>query len=128
MSRKSNHSDSNSFADDMSLQIPTNKSQMPVEEGLTSEEYNLALRAYQAALRERMSISFRRDRARAVHVGSKAYIWQLTGVSDGACERCASLHNMRFCWDQPPEGGHPGENTCCDIGWCRCWAKPVPPA
>lgn len=49
------------------------------------------------------------------------YIWQTVGD-----EKVRGIHRIRdgrqYSWDDPPEGGHPGE----DFG-CRCWAEPILP-
>tara|TARA_B100001248_G_scaffold201654_1_gene155893 strand:- start:346 stop:621 length:276 start_codon:yes stop_codon:yes gene_type:complete len=48
------------------------------------------------------------------------YIWRTSGD-----DKVRTSHAMRegkvFSWDNPPEGGHPGE----DYG-CRCTAEPYP--
>lgn len=53
---------------------------------------------------------------------SNYYVWHSTADS-----KTRSAHAERngkvFCWDNPPEGGHPGEDYN-----CRCWAEEyVPP-
>ena len=52
-------------------------------------------------------------------LGVTEYIWR---SSDD--ERVRSLHreydDRRFSWDEPPDGGHPGEGYN-----CRCFAEPV---
>ncbi|MCZ6770597.1 MAG: phage minor head protein [Proteobacteria bacterium] len=52
-------------------------------------------------------------------LGVTEYIWR---SSDD--ERVRSLHreydDRRFSWDEPPDGGHPGEDYN-----CRCFAEPV---
>ena len=118
---------SNPYAADLLFGMPTSKIRHPTEEGLTRQDYALEKQAYWNALRERVSYSFRCDRARAVQLGSKSYVWQSSGADGGACKRCQSLQGKEFAWGSPPEGGHPGESACCEIGWCRCWANPVLP-
>lgn len=51
----------------------------------------------------------------------RAYIWRTVG-DDKVRGAHAARNNHRFRWDDPPEGGHPGE----DYG-CRCWAQPAVP-
>lgn len=61
--------------------------------------------------------------ARHNDLGIKQYTWR--GVDD---ERTRELHSERiqreavYSWDNPPEGGHPGEPI-----QCRCWPEPYIP-
>ena len=51
--------------------------------------------------------------------GYTHYIWHTQG--DGKVRsRHAARDGQTFAWNNPPAGGHPGE----DYG-CRCWAEPV---
>lgn len=49
------------------------------------------------------------------------YIWRTVGDKD-VRDSHALRAGRQFSWDNPPEGGHPGE----DYG-CRCWAEPIVP-
>lgn len=61
--------------------------------------------------------------ARHKDLGISQYTWR--GIND---ERTRSLHSERiergavYSWDDPPEGGHPGEPI-----QCRCWGEPYIP-
>lgn len=47
------------------------------------------------------------------------YIWRTRG--DGKVRSAhADRHGKTFSWNDPPDGGHPGEAPN-----CRCWAEPV---
>ena len=48
------------------------------------------------------------------------YIWNTRQDSKVRSEH-AERHGYIFEWDNPPEGGHPGEAP-----GCRCWATPLP--
>ena len=59
--------------------------------------------------------------ALARHNDRSLYTWRTVG--DGKVRGTHRLREgRRFLWDDPPEGGHPGE----DFG-CRCWAEPLAP-
>jgi hypothetical protein len=45
----------------------------------------------------------------------KKYVWRALPT---ACLRCQELDGKVFLWDDPPEGGHPGE--------CECWRLTSP--
>ena len=47
------------------------------------------------------------------------YIWRTVGDL-GVRKGHAARNGKTFSWDDPPEGGHPGEEYN-----CRCWAEPV---
>lgn len=49
-----------------------------------------------------------------------AYVWRTTG-DDKVRGAHATRNGRIFTWDNPPEGGHPGEDHN-----CRCWAELVP--
>lgn len=53
--------------------------------------------------------------------GIKRYVWRTAGPGD---ERVRETHEERegliFEWDDPPEGGHPGEDI-----QCRCVPEPI---
>lgn len=51
----------------------------------------------------------------------RPYIWRTVGDKDVRGSHAARA-GRQFSWDNPPEGGHPGE----DFG-CRCWAEPIIP-
>lgn len=59
------------------------------------------------------------DRRRQVAAGVKFYRWR-TSEDERVRPLCRSLANKIFSWDDPPEGGHPGEKPL-----CRCYAEPV---
>ena len=62
-------------------------------------------------------------RARYKDAGCLFYIWYT--VSDNkACPICKERDRRIFSWDEPPEGGHPGECLLCP-NRCRCIARPV---
>ena len=50
------------------------------------------------------------------------YIWR-TRWDDKVRSEHARRDGEVFSWDNPPSGGHPGEDHN-----CRCWAEPVPEA
>jgi SPP1 gp7 family putative phage head morphogenesis protein len=45
-------------------------------------------------------------------IGCTRYKWS-TSHDQRVCARCQALNGKVFSWDNPPEGGHPGE--------CECW-------
>ena len=49
---------------------------------------------------------------RAQRAGSKKYTW-CARHDDRVCRRCRELDGKVIFWDDPPEGGNPGE--------CECW-------
>ncbi len=49
------------------------------------------------------------------------YVWRIVGDKKTRNTH-AAREGRQFRWDDPPEGGHPGE----DFG-CRCWAEPIVP-
>jgi SPP1 gp7 family putative phage head morphogenesis protein len=58
------------------------------------------------------------NRVRQTQIGIDGYFWR--GMLDNReREEHEDREGERFAWDDPPEGGHPGE----DIN-CRCWADP----
>lgn len=63
--------------------------------------------------------------ARAVHIGSKGYIWRTAG--DGDVRQSHREMNGEFVpWDKPPElDGMTGHAGC--LPNCRCYAEPVIP-
>ncbi|MFH5923826.1 hypothetical protein [Roseomonas xinghualingensis] len=77
-------------------------------------------------MRDWFAASAREDRERAVAIGCKTFIWRSSGAED-ACSTCAKLDGKRFRYAKPPTAGFPGELTCCEIGWCRCYAEAVIP-
>lgn len=50
---------------------------------------------------------------------SESYIWRTVGDEKVRGEH-AARNGKRFSWDNPPEGGHAGEDYN-----CRCWAEPL---
>jgi len=77
-----------------------------------AREYDLD--KHQAARIARLAASlvmskYREDRARAA--GSTRYRWS-TCHDEMVCMRCRELDGKIFSWDNPPEGGHPGEYEC----------------
>ena len=54
---------------------------------------------------------------RAREVGCTRYKWS-TSHDERVCPRCRALGGKIFTWDNPPEGGHPGE--------CECWRLVCP--
>jgi SPP1 gp7 family putative phage head morphogenesis protein len=54
---------------------------------------------------------------RARDAGCTRYNWS-TSHDERVCPRCRALQGKIFSWDNPPEGGHPGE--------CECWRLVCP--
>lgn len=60
------------------------------------------------------------DKAARAIPKSQRYIWRTVGDGDVRGSH-ADREGRFFTWNDPPEGGHPGEDFN-----CRCWAEPVP--
>lgn len=56
------------------------------------------------------------------NLGIREYLW-MTSEDSRVRSSHSQRHRMRFSWDSPPSGGHPGE----DFG-CRCRARPIVPS
>jgi SPP1 gp7 family putative phage head morphogenesis protein len=59
------------------------------------------------------------DRVRQTDLGIKHYIWR-TAKDQRVRDEHAEREGEVFSWDDPPEGGHPGEDY-----QCRCYAEPM---
>lgn len=82
------------------------------------------LRPLRTAMEERLLRAFAGliNQLRQETLGIEQYIWR---SQDDAKVRDshAAYDNRMFRWDEPPEGGHPGEAHN-----CRCYAEPISPA
>lgn len=65
----------------------------------------------------------RTNQQRQMDIGVTHYFWSTSG-DERVCDHCKEKDGKRFAWDNPPEGGHPGEHKCEGEGYCRCTAIP----
>ncbi len=61
------------------------------------------------------------NKAQDKRAESECYIWH-TAKDDKVRPSHAAREGKIFCWDSPPDDGHPGEDFN-----CRCWAEPLEP-
>lgn len=82
------------------------------------------LRPLRAAMEERLVRAFAGliNQLRQEALGTEQYIWR--SQDDAKVRDSHAAYDDRvFRWDNPPEGGHPGEAHN-----CRCYAEPIYPA
>lgn len=110
--------------DDPDLRIMASpRARYPKKRGKTPEQFQADLEAFHAELRFNSAASFRLTRKRALSVGSRFYIWR-SDKSD-ECLTCRSRIGKKFSWNREPEHGHAGLASCCERGWCICYAEPA---
>lgn len=99
----------------------------PKKRGVSPAEREAKAERYRAEMRIAKAATATRDQRRAEEIGVTHYIWRSAG-DERVCPTCAKNDGRRFSWSKPPASGHPGLTTCCDMGWCRCYAEAILPA
>ncbi|WP_198173377.1 phage minor head protein [Cupriavidus sp. USMAA2-4] len=93
---------------------------------MSPEEREVAQQRFATEVRKNHIAAFERDKANALAIGSKQYIWRSCGDGD-VCPICKKNDGKRFSWHKAPPHGHPGYCACANDGYCRCNAEPVLP-
>jgi hypothetical protein len=104
----------------------TSRIRPPKRRGLSPAEREAEQQRYIREMRALFAATSRRERERALRLGFDRYVWR-TCQDEATCPTCAKREGMTFSWKKPPPGGHPGEVTCCSMGWCRCYAATIVP-
>lgn len=101
---------------------PERKGKRKTPEELEAERSSLAAHMHDLA-EKRIS----RDFSRAQAAGITHYRWRSCGLNGGACAACLSREGKKFRLDSRPDHGHPGEGTCGERGFCRCYPEMIIP-
>lgn len=127
---------SDRYFDDIESEVLTNWSvgKRPSELlPILRERYGVSLNVAKRIARDQTNkLNGQLVEARQTDLGIRKYRWRnagderVRGNPSGRYPHASPSHWERegkvYSWDEPPEGGHPGEAI-----QCRCWAEPIVP-